>query len=63
MFEDRIFEVFFELAEIVRFSRDERDFYEGTLKHYRDNKTTFETAPEKAKEEGRKKAWKKEKKK
>ena len=57
-FEDRVFEHFFELAEIAKFSRDERDVYEGTLKHYRDNKNTFETAQEKAEEEGREKGLK-----
>ena len=54
-FQERIFERFFEIAEISKFNRDELDLYEGTLKHYRDNNNTFDTAQEKAKEEGRKK--------
>ena len=48
-FQERVFE----LAEIAKFSRDERDVYEGSLKHYRDNKNTFDTTQEKAEEKGR----------
>lgn len=47
-----IFEKLFELAEIAKFSHDEVQAYEDSLKSYRDLKNSLDTAREEAREEG-----------
>jgi predicted transposase YdaD len=42
----------FELAEIARFSRQEAEAYEDSLKSYRDLKNSLDTAREEGKAEG-----------
>lgn len=44
--QDRIFQKLFEAAEIARFSPEERDAYEGSLKYYRDLKNVVDTSRE-----------------
>ena len=43
----------FEAAEIARFSPEEREAYEDSLKYYRDLKNVVDTARDEGKEEGR----------
>ena len=42
--QDRIFEKLFEAAEIAKFTADERDAYEESLKYYRDIKNVVDTS-------------------
>ena len=42
--QDRIFEKLFEAAEIAKFSTDERNAYEESLKYYRDIKNVVDTS-------------------
>jgi len=44
--QDRIFQKLFEAAEIARFSPEERDAYEDSLKYYRDLKNVVDTSRE-----------------
>jgi len=50
---ENIFEKLFEVAEIARFSPEEVQAYEDSLKSYRDLKNALDTAKEEAKAEGR----------
>lgn len=50
---EKIFEKFFETAEIAHFNRKEREEYEESLKYYRDLKNTLDTARDEGKIEGR----------
>jgi predicted transposase/invertase (TIGR01784 family) len=50
--QDRIFEKLFEAAEIARFSPEERDAYEDSLKYYRDLKNVVDTSREEGVQEG-----------
>ena len=60
--QERVFEKIFEIAEIEQFTREEREAYEDSLKHYRDLKNSMDTAKaegekigiEKGKKEGEK---------
>lgn len=47
-----IFERLFELAEVARFTPEQYEAYEDSLKYYRDLKNTLDTAREEAREEG-----------
>ena len=49
---ERIFEKLFDVAEIAKFSPDEAQAYEDSLKSYRDLKNSLDTAREEAREEG-----------
>ena len=49
---ERVFEKFFEVAEIANFSREEVLKYEDSLKYYRDMKNSFDTARDEGREEG-----------
>ncbi len=51
---ESIFEKLFETAEIAKFSREEYQSYEDSLKYYRDLKNTIDYAKEEGKIEGRK---------
>ncbi len=51
--QDRVFERLFEAAEIAKFSPEERDAYEDSLKYYRDLKNVVDTSREEGREEGR----------
>jgi predicted transposase/invertase (TIGR01784 family) len=42
--QDRIFQKLFEAAEIAKFSPEERDAYEESLKYYRDLKNVVDTS-------------------
>lgn len=44
--QDRVFQKLFEAAEIARFSPEERDAYENSLKYYRDLKNVVDTSRE-----------------
>lgn len=44
--QDRVFQKLFEAAEIARFSPEERDAYEDSLKYYRDLKNVVDTSRE-----------------
>ena len=50
--QDRIFERLFEAAEIARFSPEEREAYEESLKYYRDMKNVVDTYKEEGIDEG-----------
>ena len=50
---ESIFEKLFEVAEIARFSPEEVQAYEDSLKSYRDLKNALDTAKEEAKAEGK----------
>lgn len=50
---ESIFERLFEVAEIAKFSREEADAYEESLKSYRDLKNSLDTAYEEGMEKGR----------
>lgn len=52
---ENIFIQLFETAEIAKFSQEEYQDYEDSLKYYRDLKNSLDTAKEEAKEEGEKK--------
>ena len=51
--QDRIFDKFFEQAEIAKYSDDEREKYESSVKDYRDYINTIDTAHQKGWNEGR----------
>ena len=50
---ESIFERLFEVAEIAKFSKEEADAYEESLKSYRDLKNSLDTAFEEGMEKGR----------
>ncbi|NBC07082.1 MAG: Rpn family recombination-promoting nuclease/putative transposase [Bacteroidetes bacterium] len=50
--QDKIFERLFEAAEIAKFTPEEREAYEESLKHYRDIKNVVDTSREEGIEEG-----------
>ncbi len=50
---ERVFEKLFEIAEIAKFSEEEREAYEESLKNYRDIKNVVDTAREEGLETGR----------
>jgi predicted transposase/invertase (TIGR01784 family) len=52
-FQDRIFEKLFKSAEIAKFTSDEANLYEDSLKVYRDIKNSLDTAREEGKLEGK----------
>lgn len=47
------FKKLFEAAEIAKFTPEERDAYEESLKYYRDLKNVVDTSREEGREEGR----------
>lgn len=49
---EHIFEQLFEIAEIAKFSKEEADAYEESLKSYRDLKNSLDTAFEEGMEKG-----------
>ncbi|GJM60587.1 Rpn family recombination-promoting nuclease/putative transposase [Persicobacter diffluens] len=51
--QERVFNRFFDLAELAKYSPIEKKAYEASLKNYRDLYNVMETAKEEAKEEGR----------
>ena len=51
--QERVFTKLFEAAEIAKFSKQQYDEYEESLKAYRDWQNTIETAKMKSREEGR----------
>ena len=51
--QEKIFERLFEAAEIAKFSYEEKEQYEDSLKSYRDLKNVIDTAFDEGKEEGR----------
>ena len=56
--EEPIFNNLFEVAEIARFSEDEQDTYQATLKAYRDFQNVVNTAIQEAEEKAERKGWK-----
>jgi predicted transposase/invertase (TIGR01784 family) len=50
--QDRVFQKLFEAAEIAKFSPEERDAYEDSLKYYRDLKNVVDTSREEGVQEG-----------
>ncbi|MEW6365258.1 MAG: Rpn family recombination-promoting nuclease/putative transposase [Acidobacteriota bacterium] len=50
--QERVFARLFEIAEIAKFTAEERHAYEDSLKHYRDLKNTIDTAREEGRAEG-----------
>lgn len=51
--QEKIFKRFFEAAEIAKFSPDERQVYESSLKYYRDIKNVVDTSKEEGIKEGK----------
>jgi predicted transposase/invertase (TIGR01784 family) len=51
--QERVFEKLFATAEIARFTPDQVQSYEDSLKYYRDLKNSLDTAKEEGREEGR----------
>ena len=51
--QERVFKKLFEEAEIAKFTPEERDAYEESLKHYRDIKNVVDTSREEGKKEGK----------
>ncbi len=51
--QDRIFKKLFEAAEIAKFTHEEREAYEKSLKYYRDIKNVVDTSREEGIEEGK----------
>lgn len=51
--QDRIFQKLFDTAEIAKFSPEEREAYEESLKYYRDIKNVVDTSREEGIEEGK----------
>lgn len=51
--QEKIFKRLFEVAEIAKFSHEEREEYEESLKYYRDIKNIVDTTREEGREEGR----------
>ncbi len=60
--QDKIFEKLFEAAEIAKFTSEEREAYEESLKYYRDIKNVVDTSMEEGVEKGLKTVAKKMKK-
>jgi predicted transposase/invertase (TIGR01784 family) len=60
--QDKIFEKLFEAAEIAKFTLEEREAYEESLKYYRDIKNVVDTSMEEGVEKGLKSAAKEMKK-
>lgn len=60
--QDKIFEKLFEAAEIAKFTSEEREAYEESLKYYRDIKNVVDTSMEEGVEKGLKSAAKEMKK-
>ena len=58
--QERVFARLFEEAEIAKFSPEEREAYEDSLKYYRDIKNVVDTSREEGKEEGIKEGIKEE---
>ncbi len=52
-FEDNVFLQLFKTEEIAKFSREEYQHYEDSLKYYRDLKNSLDTAREEGKIEGK----------
>lgn len=50
---ERIFERLFEVAEVAKFTREELQSYEDSLKYYRDLKNSLDSAFDEGKEQGR----------
>ena len=50
--QDRVFQKLFEAAEIAKFSPEEREAYEDSLKYYRDLKNVVDTSREEGVQEG-----------
>ena len=50
--QERIFSKLFEAAEIAKFSPEEREAYEESLKHYRDIKNVVDSSREEGRIEG-----------
>ncbi len=50
--QEKVFKQLFEAAEIASFTKEERDAYEDSLKHYRDIKNIVDTSREEGREEG-----------
>jgi predicted transposase/invertase (TIGR01784 family) len=57
--QDRVFQKLFDAAEIAKFSPEERDAYEDSLKYYRDLKNVVDTSREEGMIEGIEKIAKK----
>ena len=51
--QDRVFQKLFEAAEIARFTPDEKNKYEESLKYYRDLKNVVDTSFDEGKAEGK----------
>lgn len=51
--QERIFTKLFEAAEIARFTPEEREAYQNSLKYYRDIKNVVDTSLAEGREEGR----------
>ncbi len=50
--QEKIFQKLFEAAEIAKFTSEEREIYEDSLKYYRDMKNVVDTAKEEGKKQG-----------
>lgn len=51
--QDRVFQQLFETAEIAKFTPDEKNKYEESLKYYRDLKNVVDTSFDEGKAEGK----------
>jgi len=51
--QNRVFQKLFEAAEIARFTPDEKNKYEESLKYYRDLKNVVDTSFDEGKAEGK----------
>ena len=51
--QEEIFNKLFETAEIAKFTKDEHNEYESSLKYYRDLRNTLDTAKEDGRLEGK----------
>ncbi len=51
--QERVFKHLFEVAEIARFTSEEKELYEASLKSYRDLKNVIDTAFDEGKMEGK----------
>ncbi|MFM9948961.1 MAG: PD-(D/E)XK nuclease family transposase [Saprospiraceae bacterium] len=51
--QDRVFQKLFEAAEIAKFTADEKNKYEESLKYYRDLKNVVDTSFDEGKAEGK----------
>ena len=50
--QEKVFKKLFEAAEIARFTPEDRDAYQSSLKYYRDLKNVVDTSKEEGREEG-----------